>query len=379
MNLIKIMLLAFLPVGNAAQIQLEVQGTINSRLPVAIFNVNYTGFNHVTGLISSSFPAGQDALYGYGGQFFGGYRGIYGRSWKGIGVYGESSDSVGVLGLSLNNFGIYGSSTNSIGVYGHSQNGYAGYFKGKVKVEESIVLGNTKEADPEPGTIRWNGSDFMGWNGAKWVSLTSGIAFDGEVEDIDGNKYRTIKVGNQEWMADNLRTSKYRNGDPIPNVTSYTNWSLMKSGAYCLYENDPDNEPFYGKLYNFYTISDERNICPTGWHIPTNEDWIALGDFLGGTGEAGGKMKDKGTAHWEWPNEGATNESGFTGLPGGMRRGNQENYNFWGKHIWGFWWSTKVINPQEIETAVLGTFVHTLQFWDHQKRDGLAIRCIKDP
>jgi uncharacterized protein (TIGR02145 family) len=137
---------------------------------------------------------------------------------------------------------------------------------------------------------------------------------------FDGYTYSSIVLGNgQEWMAENLRTTTYANGDIIPNVTDSTQWQNLTTGAWVHYNNDSQYENPYGKLYNWYTVDDSRNICPTGWHVPTDSEWTVLTDYLGGESVAGGKMKSTGTQYWRSPNTDATNESGFLGLPGGSR------------------------------------------------------------
>lgn len=138
------------------------------------------------------------------------------------------------------------------------------------------------------------------------------------VTDIDGNTYQTIIINGQEWMAENLRTTKYADGDPIPNVTDANQWSNLTTGAWAHYNNDSQYENPYGKLYNGYTISDPRNVCPTDWHISTDAEYSLLSDYLGGQGVAGGKMKSIDSQYWSGLNLYATNESGFSGRPGGM-------------------------------------------------------------
>jgi uncharacterized protein (TIGR02145 family) len=141
------------------------------------------------------------------------------------------------------------------------------------------------------------------------------------VTDIDGNVYKTVKIGNQLWMVENLKVTHYRNGDPINHVTDMSEWP---SGAsYSNYDNDTTNGSTYGRLYNWYAVDDSRNIAPEGWHVATDEDWNELEMFLGS--DAGGKLKATGTIEggdglWYEPNEGATNESGFSALPGGLIR-----------------------------------------------------------
>ncbi|MBK8503768.1 MAG: fibrobacter succinogenes major paralogous domain-containing protein [Saprospiraceae bacterium] len=190
-------------------------------------------------------------------------------------------------------------------------------FSQKLEVDGDIKISSSGETSPAPGTIRWTGTDILGWNGSKWISLTSGVAFEGDVTDIDGNLYRTIKIGTQEWMAENLRTTRYTNGEMISKVNNSTTWPNANYGAWCWYDTSSTYELPYGKLYNWYAVNDGRGLCPTGWHEPTDAEWTTLTDFLGGLSLAGGPMKAAGTAHWKTPNTGATNASGFSGLPGG--------------------------------------------------------------
>ncbi len=135
--------------------------------------------------------------------------------------------------------------------------------------------------------------------------------------DIEGNEYKTIQIGNQTWMAENLRTTKYNDGSSIPVVNDNISWLNLTTAAYCWYDNDISRKDIYGALYNWHTVT-SGNLCPAGWHVPKNEEWTVLTAYLGGESVAGGKLKETGTAHWN-PNSDATNESGFTALPGGMR------------------------------------------------------------
>jgi uncharacterized protein (TIGR02145 family) len=151
----------------------------------------------------------------------------------------------------------------------------------------------------------------------------SNLNFEGwinnSVTDIEGNVYKTVTIGTQTWMAENLKTTHYRNGDPITYITDNNAWASAYTGAYCWYDNDLANKDIYGALYNGYTVKDSRNIAPAGWHVPTKEEWNTLINYLGGINVAGGKMKEKGSAHWISPNVDASNESGFNALPGGLR------------------------------------------------------------
>jgi uncharacterized protein (TIGR02145 family) len=197
----------------------------------------------------------------------------------------------------------------------------------------------------------------------------------GGVSDVDGNNYSTVIIGTQEWMAENLRTSSYSNSDPIPNVTDGNQWASLTAGAWAHYNNDNQYENPYGKLYNWYTITDSSNVCPTGWHMPTDAEYTLLTDYLGGGPVAGGKMKSIGTQYWLSPNTYATNESGFSGLPGGYHT-SYGTFDFIG--YGGFWWSS----TQDGTTS--SAWFHNLLYGDGNvgrnptsKAYGLSVRCIK--
>jgi uncharacterized protein (TIGR02145 family) len=167
------------------------------------------------------------------------------------------------------------------------------------------------------------------------------------ITDSEGNSYKTVTIGTQTWMAENLKVSKYSDGTTIPNVTDNTQWAQLTTGAaWSYYNNDAANNAKYGKLYNWYAVSKtsngNKNLCLTGWHVPTDTEWTVLTDYLGGTSVAGGKMKEVGTTNWQSPNTSATNTSLFTGLPGG-RRGNGGDY---GDNSLGFWWSSTEFNTK---------------------------------
>lgn len=196
----------------------------------------------------------------------------------------------------------------------------------------------------------------------------------GTLTDIDGNVYKTITIGTQTWMAENLGTAHYRNGDPIP-TGSYA-WNVGTEGAYLNYNNTTDKDIIatYGRLYNGYAVFDSRNIAPVGWHIPNYAEWLTLITYLGGLDIAGDKLKETGTAHWQSPNTGADNSSGFTALPGG----DHGIFDFELIGWRGYWWSST-------EKGTGDTY-----FWDlnydysgissiySSKGFGLSIRCIKD-
>ena len=143
------------------------------------------------------------------------------------------------------------------------------------------------------------------------------------ITDVEGNSYKTVTIGTQTWMAENIKVSKYSDGTTIPNITDNTQWQNDTSGAWSYYNNDAANNTKYGKLYNWYAVSKtsngNKNVCPTGWHVPTDAEWTVLIDYLGGETVAGSKMKEVGTTSWNIPNTDATNTSLFSALPGGSR------------------------------------------------------------
>jgi uncharacterized protein (TIGR02145 family) len=245
----------------------------------------------------------------------------------------------------------------------------------KLEIEGAVILKNSEDATPEPGTIRFNPTtcDFEGWNGVFWASLT-GFRL-GSVTDVDGNVYKTVTIGTQEWMAQNLRTTKYKNGDGLPNVTNYTDLGNLGSGTYCWYNNDNSSEQPYGKLYNWYAVNDGRGLCPTGWHVPSDAEWTSLTEYLGGAGIAGGKMKEAGTTHWNSPNTGATNESGFTGLPGGLRI---TGGIFFSLGLSGVWWSSTESSSGNAWVRDLGYNNDDVSRANDDKRQGFSVRYVRD-
>jgi uncharacterized protein (TIGR02145 family) len=238
-----------------------------------------------------------------------------------------------------------------------------------------IAGGCKKKDDPEPTpTTTPTGS-------------SGGFTQGNGVTDIDGNTYNTIVLGTQEWMQENLRTTQYANGDTIPNVTDGTQWSGLPTGAWCHYNNDSQYETPYGKLYNWYTVDDSRNVCPTGWHVPTDAEWKQLEMFLGmsqadadttgfrGTDE-GGKLKEIATTHWNSPNSGATNSSGFTGLPGGRRYSSDGTFTSTGYN--GYWWSATQYSASNGWQRSLYFGKAEVERNNFAKGYGLSVRCLSD-
>lgn len=196
------------------------------------------------------------------------------------------------------------------------------------------------------------------------------------VTDYDGNIYNTVTIGTQVWMKENLKTTHYLNGDLIPNITNGTAWSNLTTDAYCDYNNTPSNSVTYGKLYNWYTVVDSRNVCPIGWHVPTDTEWTILTTYLGGVSVAGGKLKETGTTHWASPNTGATNSSGFTGLPSGRRFGDGTFYYLGYR---GCWWSATEETPGSLAWDYFLDYDYAGISKDYDPlKDGMSLRCVKD-
>jgi len=193
------------------------------------------------------------------------------------------------------------------------------------------------------------------------------------VTDIDSNVYNTVTIGTQTWLKENLKVTKYRNGDKIPNVTDNKQWGALRTGAYCDYDNISNNNTIYGRLYNCFTVVDSRNLCPTGWHVPTETEWKTLIKYLGGEEIAGGKLKS--ATGWFGPNTEATNSSGFTGLPGGQRT-SDGTFRTIGNN--GGWWSTTKHMFKHAFNGSVNTYGAYIDNCDYDKMFGLSVRCIKD-
>ena len=173
------------------------------------------------------------------------------------------------------------------------------------------------------------------------------------------------------WTKTNLDVSTYRNGDSIPQVQDQVAWAKLTTGAWCYTNNDPSNGTKYGKLYNWYAVIDPRGLAPKGYHIPTDKEWTTLTQSVGAENLAGGKMKATGTQDWYGPNTGATNESGFSGLPGGIRKYNDEKDNFY-RRSYGYWWSSDYAVSRKLDYLSAYIIRETMDM-----RDGLSVRCVK--
>ncbi|MBV5313663.1 MAG: fibrobacter succinogenes major paralogous domain-containing protein [Prolixibacteraceae bacterium] len=197
----------------------------------------------------------------------------------------------------------------------------------------------------------------------------------GTISDIDGNVYKTIKIGAQTWMAENLKTTRYNDGTSIAKVTYSTVWAGLTSGAYCWYNAEETIYKTYGALYNWYAVNTGK-LAPTGWHVPTDSEWATLTSYLGGESVAGGKLKEMGTSHWVYPNNGASNESGFTGLPSASRDANGTTSGKIG--FYNLWWSSSMDNTAKVWSRLFFLDGNELIRVSSDKAEGLSIRCIKD-
>jgi uncharacterized protein (TIGR02145 family) len=195
----------------------------------------------------------------------------------------------------------------------------------------------------------------------------------GTVTDYEGNVYKTVKISDQWWMAENLKSTKYNDGTSIPLIKKLSEWIALSTPGYCWQINDTAFGNIYGALYNFYAISTGK-LAPAGWHVPTDDEWTTLVTYLGGEDIAGGKLKEADISHWSSPNVGATNQSGFSALPGGRR--NWEDFRYLGSA--GIWWSaSEYLNTNS--WCYMMSFSHEgVGRFFTDKYIGNSVRCVKD-
>jgi uncharacterized protein (TIGR02145 family) len=195
--------------------------------------------------------------------------------------------------------------------------------------------------------------------------------------DADSNHYAVVQIGTQVWMAENLKATKYRDASSIPNVSDGTQWISLTTGAYCNYNNIPAEGDTYGRLYNWYAVTDSHNMCPVGWHVPSDSEWTILTDYFGGTSVAGGKMKENCTTLWSSPNTGATNENGFSALPGGGRHSSDSM--FFSVGVVGCWWPSDMYGGDYALVRCLYCDVDNIsRIYGICNRYGVSVRCVKD-
>jgi uncharacterized protein (TIGR02145 family) len=221
------------------------------------------------------------------------------------------------------------------------------------------------------------------------TNTSNGFSSCGGVTDVDGNSYQTVQIGTQCWTQSNLKVSKYRNGDSIPTGLNNSAWLNTTSGAFAIYDNNPVNDGLYGKLYNHYAVMDTRGLCPTGWHVPTDEEWNVMVKYLDPnadtfciicwqSGIAGGALKSTATqpnpGGWNTPNTGATNSSGFSAGPGGQQTG----VGFSDLGNLGCWWLSSPSGPIAWNRILYTNFGSSVTRDPHSRNAGFSVRCLRD-
>jgi uncharacterized protein (TIGR02145 family) len=249
----------------------------------------------------------------------------------------------------------------------------------KVTVPKTI-FGDIKKITCGSKRIVWDiGADVSALSGRFYPELEAKKADKTTINDIEGISYEVVKIGNQVWMAENLKTTKYNDGKTIPNVTKRKKWSNLTRGAWCYYDNNADNNEKYGKLYNWYAVSKttngNRNVCPTGWHVPSDAEWTVLTEYLGGEYCAGGKMQAVGTTSWKGSNTETTNTSLYTGLPGGYRNVNGNYVDIGNVGVW--WSSTEDYNGSAWTRHLYNSKGRAHRF-NRIWRYGVSVRCMRD-
>ncbi|NND34888.1 MAG: hypothetical protein HKN76_20045 [Saprospiraceae bacterium] len=245
-----------------------------------------------------------------------------------------------------------------------------------IETEGSITIGNDTSPTVAPGTIRFNGSDFQGWDGNKWVSLSIGNVVENST-DGSGGSYPSLQIGSQVWMARNLNTKKLNDGTDIDVETDGATWGSLTTTTMSYYQNgEAENGPVYGALYNWWAVETGK-LCPSGWRVPTLDDWNILFNYLGTPIAAGGSMREAGLVHWKSPNVGATNSSEFTALPAGFRH---DIGSFHSLTEWTYWWSsamdsTNTNNAWYQTTGYGGAGINTTS---RPKVWGLSVRCVRE-
>ena len=382
-------------------------------VPYALFSANGTpgpaGAQGIQGLVGPQGPTGLTGPAGASGLPSGGTNGQIITNCNGLPTWTTGGICPGVItslncaGVSLNgslnngvvasnvsfvitytsgNGGPYSSqSISSTGVVGLTANLQAG----------SFATGNGSLTFTVSGTPTSVGNALFSFNIAGQVCSISMVVqaqsqqptsgYGPNLTDAENNTYTTVYIGTQQWMAENLKVTKYNDGTSILNVTDNTEWQNNTSGAWAYYDNDVANNAKYGKLYNWYAVSPtmngNKNVCPTGWHVPTDAEWTVLTDYLGGSNIAGSKMKEVGTTSWNSPNTDATNTSLFTGLPGGGRDGAG---SYGGIGDYGYWWSSTE-GPFSTDGALYRDLVVNVgdaNGNEFHKLSGLSVRCLRD-
>ena len=238
----------------------------------------------------------------------------------------------------------------------------------------SILLGNAGFSQNDTMYVNYGGNVTIAIPTSKIDSLTFYRPnITPSITDADGNVYTSVTIGTQEWVSENLRTTKYTDGTVIPNVTGNTDWDNLSTGAWCNYNNSSSNDAIYGKLYNWYAVETGK-LCPTGWHVPTDAEWNVLTNYLAANGHSGTEATAlKSTSGWSGSGNG-TDDYGWNGLPGGVRFGNGNFYGIVGN---GLWWSYSVDVPFKYRHLAYdkdASFTASAPF----ERNGFSVRCLRD-
>lgn len=214
-------------------------------------------------------------------------------------------------------------------------------------------------------------------NGKTTAIFNSSLTY-GTMTDQDGNEYKTFNINGQTWMTENLRTTKYQNGDAIPKIGDSATWASLTTGAFCNYNKteDIDTIATFGRLYNWYAVSDSRNLAPVGWHVATKTDWYLLTILLGGENIAGSKLKEIGNLHWFGVNSDVTNESGLTVLPSGLRHPSNSSFCCMGSR--GIFWSSTQSDDSYAWVMSIDSYSNNSDINSNHMNFGFAIRCVKD-
>jgi uncharacterized protein (TIGR02145 family) len=216
-----------------------------------------------------------------------------------------------------------------------------------------------------------------------YATNSAGTAYGNEyffytpITDVEGNIYNILIIGNQIWMKENLKTRKYNDSQPIAFVTDYITWNTLSTPAYCWYKNDEASyKDSYGALYNWFAVNTGK-LCPVGWHVPDEADWMTLADYVGGESIAGSKLKERGYIHWYSPNLDASNDFGFTAMAGGFRSGlNLGSFRAMGFR--GFWWAGTESDPDRARARLMTFDESALARGAGIKKNGYSVRCLKD-
>ena len=197
----------------------------------------------------------------------------------------------------------------------------------------------------------------------------------GIISDIEGNVYNIITIGNQMWMKENLKATKLNDGTNILLETNNTTWISLTNPAFCWYNNDETSyKNTYGALYNWYAVNTNK-LCPAGWHVPSDAEWLSLIDYIGDESVAGGKLKETGNTHWTSPNTGATDEYGFTALPAGDRIG--ADGGFFNLNGYAIYWSSDESSPTQAINRVMVVDGTNFRIGYDNKTAGFSVRCLK--